>query len=183
VLADGSGQTLLQKGVESIFLLAGFALAWTAVALRARDVCVSGHSGTAGKAAGFSAVAVLALAFVIPSWLGSKPASVRPTTDARIEILAPGPGQVLVGDPATVHVRLRLERATIVTYTSTHLVPDKGHIHLYVDDSLVLMAYGTSEAIDVPPGTHVLTAEFVAVDHGPFNPPVTASVRFRVVRS
>lgn len=34
---------------------------------------------------------------------------------------------------------------------------------------------------DHPPGAYRLEAEFVAVDHGPFDPPVTASVTFRVV--
>jgi hypothetical protein len=43
------------------------------------------------------------------------------------------------------------------------------------------MQYTASTTIEGDPGTHELKAEFVAVDHGPFNPPVTASVRFRVV--
>jgi hypothetical protein len=32
----------------------------------------------------------------------------------------------------------------------------------------------------VAPGTHVLRVEFVALDHGSFNPPVFAQVAFEV---
>jgi hypothetical protein len=45
----------------------------------------------------------------------------------------------------------------------------------------VSMTYGTVQRVvvaNLAPGPHVLGAEFVAVDHGPFNPPVTASVTF-----
>jgi hypothetical protein len=35
--------------------------------------------------------------------------------------------------------------------------------------------------VSVLPGSHHLQAEFVAVDHGPFDPRVLASVAFRVV--
>ena len=83
------------------------------------------------------------------------------------------------GDPATVSVELRLDGGTIVPITSLHLVPNEGHIHLYLDDALLSMT-GLDTQIIVLPGTHTLRAEFVAVDHGPFRPPV---VRHRVPRS
>jgi hypothetical protein len=121
------------------------------------------------------------LAFVVPSMLGIKIASVRPWTNAKITILYPQPRQVLRGNPATIRVRLRVEGARVVSATSTHLVPDKGHIHLYLDGALVTMAYATSTTIDAYPDSHRLEAQFVALDHGPFNPPVTAWVTFRVI--
>jgi len=121
------------------------------------------------------------LAFVVPSMLGIKIAAVRPSTNAKIIILSPKPQQVLRGNPATVPVRLRVEGARIVTQTSTHLVPDKGHIHLYLDGVLVTMAYATSTTIYPYPDSHRLEAQFVAVDHGPLSPPVTAWVTFRVI--
>jgi hypothetical protein len=43
------------------------------------------------------------------------------------------------------------------------------------------MTFGTEQVVDlsnVPAGPHALTAEFVAADHLPFAPPVTASVDF-----
>jgi hypothetical protein len=88
---------------------------------------------------------------------------------------------VLRGDPAPVRVRLRLAGGRVVSGTSTHLVPDKGHIHLYLDGALVTMTYATWTTIYAYPASHRLEAQFVAVDHGPFSPPVRASVTFRVI--
>jgi hypothetical protein len=179
VLAHAGGHTLGQNIVETLLLLASIAIACAAV--RLRNVRVFGRAGPASWTMGMLAVAALVLAFVVPSMLGIKIASVRPSTNAKITILSPRPHQVLRGDPVTIQVRLRVTGARIVTQTSTHLSPDKGHIHLYLDGMLVTMAYATSTTIEASPHIHRLRAEFVAVDHGPFSPPVTASVTFRVI--
>ena len=50
--------------------------------------------------------------------------------------------------------------------------------HLYLDGALVSMT-GLETRITAPPGVHTLEAEFVAVDHAPFQPRVRASVTFR----
>jgi hypothetical protein len=179
VLAHAGGHTLGQNLVETVLLLASVGLACAAVWVR--NVRVFGSPGPASWTMGMLAVAALVLAFVVPSMLGIKIASVRPSTNAKITILSPRPHQVLRGNPATVRVRLRVTDARVVTQTSTHLSPDKGHIHLYLDGMLVTMAYATSTTIDASPDIHRLQAQFVAVDHGPFSPPVTASVTFRVI--
>jgi hypothetical protein len=178
VLAHAGGHTLGQNIIETLLLLASAGLALAAVGVR--NMRVFGRAGPASWAVGMLAVAALVLAFVVPSMLGIKIASVRPSTHAKITILSPRPHQVLRGDPATVRVRLRVTGARVVTQTSTHLSPDKGHIHLYLDGMLVTMAYATSTTIEASPDIHRLRADFVAVDHGPFSPPVTASVTFRV---
>ena len=80
-----------------------------------------------------------------------------------------------------MNVVLNLTGGTIVQATTTSIAPDTGHVHLLLDGALVSMTYGTEQVIDlsdVPAGPHVLTAEFVAADHLPFAPPVTASVDF-----
>jgi hypothetical protein len=179
ILADGSGQTLPQKGVQTLLLLGCIGLVWAAV--RAREVRLWGRPGIASRALVVMAAAALVLAFVVPAMLGVKIAPVRPSTDASVAILSPQPQQVLRGSPATVRVRLRLVGARIVAGTSTHLVPGKGHIHLYLDGQLLTMTHTTSTTIEAYPASHRLEAEFVAVDHGPFSPPVTASVRFTVI--
>jgi hypothetical protein len=43
------------------------------------------------------------------------------------------------------------------------------------------MTYGKEQRVPIgylEPGPHVLQAEFVAADHGPFNPRVTAITQF-----
>ena len=43
------------------------------------------------------------------------------------------------------------------------------------------MNYGTTQDLDVAPGTHILHAEFVASDHYPFDPRVvTPDIVFTV---
>jgi hypothetical protein len=56
----------------------------------------------------------------------------------------------------------------------------KDLIHLYLDGSLVSMTTGLDAEIVAPPGQHELRAEFVAVDHGPFQPRVVRTVTFSV---
>ena len=68
-----------------------------------------------------------------------------------------------------------------MSFTSTKLLPDEGHIHLFLDGALVSMSYNLAKDLLVAPGVHRLQAEFVAVDHGPFDPRVQAFVEFRVV--
>jgi len=94
----------------------------------------------------------------------------RPPSPAKVEILQPVANTTVNG--TTVHVVLKLTGATIVTQTSTNIQPDKGHVHLYVNNILVSMNYGTEQDITVQPGTIALKAEFVAADHAPFDPRV-----------
>jgi hypothetical protein len=106
------------------------------------------------------------------------PAGPRPKSTATIAIISPTPGERISG--ATLHVRIRLAGATIVQQTSTNLSPDKGHIHLSLDGKVVSMSYGVDQDVPVTPGAHLLTAEFVATDHFPFNPRVIKNVTFDV---
>jgi hypothetical protein len=136
-----------------------------------------------GKAVGIGlgvvAVGCLGLGTAIPLIIHATPTFKRPSTTARLALISPRPGDVFKGDPATVAVSLQLEGGEIVPFSSLHLVPNEGHIHLYLDGSLVSMT-GLESQISASPGQHVLRAEFVAVDHGPFQPRVIASVAFQV---
>jgi len=80
-----------------------------------------------------------------------------------------------------LEVVMRLTGGTIVQTTTTNIQPNTGHIHLSVDGRLVSMTYGVLQPLDLSslkPGTHTLTAQFVAADHGPFDPPVVATATF-----
>ena len=103
----------------------------------------------------------------------------RPSSTAQISITSPADGSTVQGP--TVSVSFGLTGAEISQETSTNLVPDKGHVHVFLDDMLVGMNYQLDATIpDVAPGTHVLRVEFVALDHGPFVPPVFAQSAFQV---
>jgi hypothetical protein len=125
---------------------------------------------------------VLASAVVVPTVLmkPKPPSAIRPTSSAVVSFASPSEGQHVFGD--VLDVTIRLQGGKVTNTSSTTLSPDAGHLHLYVDGSLVSMAYG-SLIQELPisglaPGEHRLKVEFVAADHGPFNPPVRAFVDF-----
>jgi len=125
------------------------------------------------------AVGAFGLGTALPFVIHAGPLFTRPSSTARLEFTSPRRGTVIRGDPATVEVRLRLDGGRIVPVTSLHLIPNAGHIHLYLDGSLVAMS-GLQARVTASPGPHTIRAEFVAVDHGPFRPRVLATESFRV---
>jgi hypothetical protein len=140
------------------------------------------RDGTSGRVAavglGLAAVGCFSMATVLPFIIGPGSLS-RPTSAGQLAIVSPRPAEIFRGDPAAVAVSLSLSDATIVRVTTIHVVPNQGHVHLYLDGSLVAMT-GLEASLSVAPGTHTLRAEFVASDHGPFSPPVMAEVTFEV---
>ena len=80
----------------------------------------------------------------------ASPSVVRPSSPAVITIVQPTAGQTLSG--TTVHVVLSLTGAKIVSQTTTHIRPDEGHVHLFVDHVLVSMNYGLEQDLFINPG-------------------------------
>jgi hypothetical protein len=136
------------------------------LALLAAVLAVSGCAGGASPSASTAAA---------PTAAGP-----RPSSPAVISIVEPASGASVSG--SSVHVVLELTGAEIVPATTTAIRPDRGHVHLYVDNSLVSMNYGLEQDIPVHPGTYVLKAEFVAADHAPFNPRVWSPEVFFTVK-
>jgi hypothetical protein len=100
---------------------------------------------------------------------------VRPASTAQLAILNPTPDQTVPTGGVTV--KISLTGATIVKQTSTNLSPDKGHVHLLVDGTVVQYTGGLEIATGpLAKGPHLLQVEFVAVDHAPFNPRVIKQV-------
>ena len=179
-LADGAGSPV-DQGVATMLFLAAFLFGVVAFQ-RLRGRGFRSLPAMAGWGAAVLAAAALVLALVLPPIIRPVVARGRPSSSGRLEILAPQPGEVFRGDPAPVPVRFRLIGAKIVSFTSTKLLPDEGHIHLFLDGALVSMSYNLAKDLLVAPGVHRLQAEFVAVDHGPFDPRVLDSVSFQVKR-
>jgi hypothetical protein len=107
---------------------------------------------------------------------GSSGSGKRPTTPVRVQITQPTPNQVTGPDVALV---VNLIGGTVVDRTNGPLTPTEGHIHVSLDGQLVSMAYQTTQDLKgLKPGSHTVTAEFVAVDHQPFENRPTAAVIF-----
>lgn len=107
------------------------------------------------------------------------PTGARPASTATIDITQPAAGQIV--DTDQMEVVMTLPGGRIIDTSSTTLAPDTGHIHLTLDGKLVSMTYGLVQVLDLRglvPGPHTLEAEFVAADHGPFDPRVIATVTF-----
>ena len=82
---------------------------------------------------------------------------------------------------STVDLRVKLRGAKLVPVTTTDIVPDEGHLHVLLDDTLISMTEGLEQTIPgVAPGEHRITVEFVASDHAPFDPRVVSVVAFEV---
>jgi hypothetical protein len=106
-------------------------------------------------------------------------AAPRPSSPAKLTIVMPRNGQTVRQDRP--ELRLGLDGGTIVSQTTTRIQGDEGHIHLQVDGKLVSMNYGLRQRLPkLPPGQHVVQAEFVAADHVPFEPRVLTQAAFQV---
>ena len=107
------------------------------------------------------------------------PSSDRPSSTAKLAIVLPKVGEVVPG--SSVDLRVKLQDAKLVPATTTHIVPDEGHLHVILDDTLISMTQGLEQTIpDVAPGEHRIMVEFVASDHAPFDPRVVSVVAFEV---
>lgn len=103
----------------------------------------------------------------------------RPSSTADLAIVQPKTGEVV--EVPTIVLRVSLDGARIVPQTTTDISPDEGHLHVLLDDQLISMTEGLEqEILDVAPGTHRITVEFVASDHVPFDPRVVTVVAFEV---
>ena len=131
---------------------------------------------------GVVAFGCFAGATTLPFFLGAPLSFSRPSTTAQLEIVSPRAGEVFRGDPASVLVALRLDGGRVVPISSLRLIPNAGHIHMYLDGFLVSMTTGLDATVSASPGQHQLQVEFVAVDHAPFQPREQAAVTFSVRR-
>jgi hypothetical protein len=131
--------------------------------------------------------AVLAIAVTATGCGGSKSNSSsttqHPASPVRIQITQPTPNQT-TGPDVTLVVNViggTVVPATQTTAKDNKVPTNEGHIHVSLDGTLVNMAYSTTQDLHgLKPGPHTLTAEYVAVDHAPFQNRPTAAVLFNV---
>lgn len=103
----------------------------------------------------------------------------RPSSTATLTIVQPKDDATVRDD--SLDVRFELQGGTLVDLTTTDVRPDEGHLHVTLDGALVSMTGGLRQSLGhLPPGPHLLKAEFVAADHAPFEPRILAAVAFTV---
>ncbi len=103
----------------------------------------------------------------------------RPSSTATIRVAEPQSGQTI--DRNSVVAKIDLKGGRLTKVTSTNITPNVGHIHLRLDGTTITLLGSLEEKIpakDVKAGQHILEAEFVAADHGPFDPRVLSNVTF-----
>ena len=123
------------------------------------------------------AALLIVAAVATPSFVRTTEAKKRPATTARIVVLSPVQGAT-TGRKVAVKLDLIGARLAPLDALVTGKLPtNRGHIHLTLDRQL-LMIPTLDYTLDVSPGPHTLTAEFAAMDHGSFDPPVVAAVTF-----
>jgi len=172
------------ESLSLILLFGGLWTGWAAVS-RIRDRGFPRVPVAVAWAGVALAVAVVPLALVAPRRIFPGTAATpvasgpRPASTATIAFTKPAPEASVRG--TDLEVVMALEGGRVVDTISTNLTPDAGHIHVSLDGRIVSMTTGLVQSVDVrslSPGEHRLTAEFVAADHGPFDPRVTATVAF-----
>ena len=103
----------------------------------------------------------------------------RLTSTGHLTIVSPTPNEVIQG--TTLHVKVTLTGARIVSQTTQNVTPDTGHIHVSIDGQVRTFYSGVEyDATGLTPGLHVVTVEFVMANHVPFNPRVLVKQTFRV---
>jgi hypothetical protein len=125
------------------------------------------------------AVALTLVAVIVACGNKTPQSPSRPKSSATITIVEPTAGQTVSGK--TFKDEMRLDGGRIVKQVSQALTPDEGHVHLSIDGKIQSMTFGLKQKLKMPsPGSHLLQAEFVAKDHGPFLPRVLSTVTFTV---
>ena len=104
----------------------------------------------------------------------------RPSSPVKITLISPVSGTTVHG--TSVLVRVSVSGGIVTPTVSAEISPTKGHVHLYLNNQLIYMAYTLQQEITVKPGLeYSMYAEFVAQDHFPFEPrDVTPPIFFTV---
>lgn len=158
VLAHGLGG----GGPEIELLILGGALLLFGIFRGAQTLKVNLLVGLVG-------VGLLVAAFLLP-----QPDTKRAPSDVAIYMSSPVDNEVVPANEK-LNVKVELENAELTTETQG-TDPRLGHIHIYVDGSVVSMPTELNADIELEPGEHELMVEFVAADHSRFDPPITDEV-------
>jgi hypothetical protein len=120
------------------------------------------------------AIAAGAGAFTLagPS-VGTPNRDARPAPDVAVSIESPSDGDTVPADEP-IELRVGVEGGTLAA------APDAGdpagHLHIFVDGELKQMVSTDTAQVELEAGPHTILAEFTAVDHSSFVPPIVDEV-------
>jgi hypothetical protein len=123
----------------------------------------------------FVSVALLAIAAGLGVGAFAAGGTSAASTSARVAITSPRDGDVVAANKPFA-VRASVRGARLVTSTQAQ-GNNVGHLHVYVDGTLVAMPTDTAFNVKLDPGRHTVTIEFTRADHQSFSPQVTDEVQ------
>lgn len=113
---------------------------------------------------------LIVAAFVVPRVGGG--------TDATISFVSPTDGATVPAEqPITIEVDL--EGGDLATSASD----SGGHLHIYVDGSVISMPSSLTTEVTLEPGDHELKVEYVDLEHASFDPAVEETITVTAEKS
>ena len=106
---------------------------------------------------------LIVLAFVVPALSGG--------TDAKVAFSSPQDGATVPANQP-IEVEIDLEGGELATSASDA----GGHLHIFVDGSVISMPSTTTAEVTLEPGEHELRVEYVDLQHASYDPPVQETI-------
>ena len=112
----------------------------------------------------FAAGALLAAAaFIVPNLGGG--------TDAKVSFSSPKDGETVPAN-VPISIAVNLEGGELATSSSDA----GGHLHIFVDGSVISMPSTLATEVELEPGEHELRVEYVDLQHASYDPPVEETI-------
>jgi hypothetical protein len=87
-----------------------------------------------------------------------------------VTITSPADGDTVpAGEPVVVEVEVTGGELTSDTESED---PTQGHLHIFVDGSVISMPSTTTNEVELEPGDRTIAVEFTTADHRSFEPPI-----------
>ncbi|MGH2722262.1 MAG: hypothetical protein ACRDJO_11790 [Actinomycetota bacterium] len=99
--------------------------------------------------------------------------SVRPSTTATLRVISPAEGERFTSN--AVPLQVEVVGGEVAPASLDRLREGTGHLQVRIDRILVTRAGNPVQVLQVPDGRHQIVVEFVAGDHLPFCPKVSAT--------
>jgi hypothetical protein len=106
---------------------------------------------------------LIALAFIVPSLGGG--------TDAEVGFAFPQDGATLPANEP-LDVEIDLTGGELASSASD----GGGHLHIFVDGSVISMPSTTTAEVTLEPGEHELRVEYVDIGHASYDPPIQETI-------